>query len=70
MDDGSNLNDAERKVRDIFKARLGAQAMIAQVKQAGDRIAVHAVAPHDLTGHKPLRCPTPAGVPRRQPVAT
>jgi hypothetical protein len=61
MDDGSNLNDAERKVRDIFKARLGAQVMIAQVKQAVDRIAVHVVAPHDFDWAQTVALPDAGG---------
>jgi hypothetical protein len=48
MDDGSKLNDTERTVRDILKAKLGNRARITKLKQDGDRISIEVVSQNDF----------------------
>ena len=48
MNDGSNLNDLEQKVRDFLKAKLGALAHVASVKQNGKHISIDVVSQNDF----------------------
>jgi hypothetical protein len=48
MNDASNLNDLEQKVRDFLKAKLGTLAHVASVKQNGRHISVDVVSQNDF----------------------
>jgi hypothetical protein len=48
QDDGSSLNDTERMVRDILKAKLGNRARITRLKQDGDHISIEVVSQNDF----------------------
>jgi hypothetical protein len=48
MNDGSKLNDLEQKVRDFLKAKLGAVAHVASVKQNGKHISVDVISQNDF----------------------
>jgi hypothetical protein len=48
-EDGSSLNEVERKIRDILRAKLGRRATVTHVKQAdGGSISIEVVSPNDF----------------------